>query len=105
MTTKAGAPPHNNSTQILCYGCGSLGFIRSNCKCSGDSNGVSKESVAAVEFLCSSFIIDNCSPLVPISILKHAGYAYLDTGATTIIAVTAIVLQDDTPIAAISHVK
>lgn len=101
--TTASAPPYNNST-IVCYGCGTPGFIRSNCpKCSVDSNrnGVSKESVASAEFLCSSFTKDNCSrPLVPIAILKHAGYAYLDTGATTNIAgskLTQILIEEHVP--------
>ncbi|XP_048525456.1 uncharacterized protein LOC109534254 isoform X3 [Dendroctonus ponderosae] len=100
--TSAGTQPSSNPS-ITCYGCGAPGVIRSNCpKCSNSNrNGPPRSSLAAAEFLCSSFLNDNCArPVVPITILGHTGYAFLDTGATTNIAgsrLAQILIEDEVP--------
>lgn len=77
---------------IACYGCGNPGYIRSNCpKCSPKKN-EDDHSVMSTEFLCNTINHESPStrPLVPISIHHHNGYAYLDTGAKSSVAGSAL---------------
>lgn len=98
QSTLRGTPP-----KIACYGCGSQGFIRSNCpkcnaKTSADSN-----SIMSTEFMCNSF--DDTSnaitrPLVPIKVYGHNGFGFIDTGAKTSVAgsmLAKILLKEEVP--------
>lgn len=76
-------------SKLTCYGCGSPGYIRSNCPKCSEKVSSDTSSVMSTEFLCNSFDGSNniiTRPLVPISVYGHNGFGFIDTGAKTSVA-------------------
>lgn len=84
-STSRTVPNQENKPALVCFGCGKLGFVRSNCpNCSYSS--VSKDTLS-LDFCHSSVSYEMPDrPLVRISVRDFHGIAFLDTGAKASLA-------------------
>lgn len=78
-------PAPRNLSHITCFGCGTPGYIRSQCpNCNPPTNAIPVVNHAAsLELLSTnnSLTGSSCRPLLLISVLGKTGLAYVDSGA------------------------
>lgn len=100
-SSNSGSGMATSNKSIVCYGCNSPGFIKSNCpNCA--SNRQQGNTTLSAEFLVSNFTQNDQAmrPLTFAEIEGHHGLSYLDSGAQSSIAgatLRNILLRDGVP--------
>lgn len=88
------SPSQRSTGNIVCYGCGLPGYVRSQCpNCKSHAGlqqrpttSTSVNSVSSVELLAAEFGANATRPLVRITVQDLTGVAYVDSGAGASIA-------------------
>lgn len=75
--------PEPTKTNVSCYGCGAMGYFRSNCpKCCQTP----RLGIENIEFYSINTTLGRDVPTLPVIINGNLGIAHIDTGARTTIA-------------------